>query len=121
MTLAVIGGKTLANDALITLMQKRGYDVDYVPGTEVDRVGFDAAPYDLVFLDPDLSGYSCAEMLQKIRQNAQRTPVLVLISSRDSVQEQISALNHGADICLTKPFAVNELIAYVHALLRRMF
>jgi heavy metal response regulator len=75
-------------------------------------------PYDVVVLDlmlPKLDGY---RVLQRMRGEGVETPVLVL-TARDGVGDKVRGLDLGADDYLTKPFAFEELLARVRALLRR--
>ena len=78
----------------------------------------EAYSYDLILLDvilPDISGF---DLLKTIRKNGIETPVLVL-SSLNDYDNKIEGLNKGADDYLTKPFNRDELIARVHAIVRR--
>jgi two-component system KDP operon response regulator KdpE len=74
-------------------------------------------PPDLVVLDLALPGISGLEVCRVLHESL-RAPILVL-SVRDAEADKISALNLGADDYLTKPFSSGELIARLHALLRR--
>src|SRR3954447_14002122 len=74
--------------------------------------------YDLILLDlnlPDMSGY---DVLRQLRQAQVRTPVLIL-SGLDGIANKVQALGYGADDYLTKPFHKDELIARMHAIVRR--
>lgn len=75
-------------------------------------------PYDLILLDimlPDKDGIA---ICKELRGNKINTPVLML-TARNAVHDRIAGLNVGADDYLSKPFALDELVARVHALLRR--
>ena len=75
-------------------------------------------PYDVIVLDlmlPKMSGWS---VLDALRQSGSRTPILIL-TARDAVADRVRGLNQGADDYLTKPFALEELVARLHALVRR--
>ncbi|MGA7617175.1 MAG: response regulator transcription factor [Thermoanaerobaculia bacterium] len=75
-------------------------------------------PYDLLVLDvglPDITGF---EICQRLRTEGSRVLVLML-TARDAVADRVIGLNAGADDYLTKPFAFDELLARVRALLRR--
>ena len=75
-------------------------------------------PYDIVILDLMLPRLSGNEVLQRIRRSNSCVPVLVL-TSRDSVDDKVLLFDSGADDYLTKPFAFAELLVRVKALLRR--
>ena len=79
---------------------------------------FRAFDYDLIILDLMLPGLDGTEILRRIRQGDQNTPVLVL-TARDATAEKVENFEAGADDYLTKPFAFAELLVRVKALLRR--
>lgn len=74
--------------------------------------------YDLVVLDVMLPGMNGFEVCAQLRSDGVHTPVLML-TARDAVQDRVTGLNSGADDYLVKPFAMEELLARVNALLRR--
>ena len=74
--------------------------------------------YDLVLLDlnlPDMSGY---EVLRQLRQGRVNTPVLIL-TGEDDTESKLRGFGGGADDYLTKPFNREELVARIHAIIRR--
>jgi two-component system copper resistance phosphate regulon response regulator CusR len=75
-------------------------------------------PYDLVVLDVMLPRRDGLDVLKALRARGVRTPVLIL-TARDAVADKVAGLDLGADDYLTKPFAFEELLARVRALLRR--
>ncbi|MEL6059460.1 response regulator transcription factor CtrA [Methylobacterium sp. DCY52] len=89
--------------------------------TDLGEEGIDLAKlydYDIVLLDlnlPDMSGY---EVLRSLRVAKVKTPVLVL-SGMSSIEDKVKGLGFGADDYLTKPFHKDELIARIHAIVRR--
>jgi two-component system, cell cycle response regulator CtrA len=74
--------------------------------------------YDIILLDlnlPDMSGF---EVLRSLRISKVRTPILIL-SGLASIEHKVKGLGFGADDYMTKPFHKTELIARVHAIVRR--
>ena len=98
-------------------LEAEGYLVDVVQdGLEGVEKGM--APYDLILLDlllPDQSGH---EVCQTLRREQVQTPILIL-TAKDGLEDKLSGFDHGADDYLTKPFAFEELLARIKALLRR--
>jgi two-component system response regulator QseB len=82
--------------------------------TALEHGGFDA-----VVLDLGLPGMDGLDVLRRARAAGNLSPVLIL-SARDAVAQRVAGLNAGADDYLTKPFDVEELIARVRALQRRL-
>lgn len=83
--------------------------------------GYDLAideEYDLIILDLMLPGMSGLEICNKLRQNKKQTPILIL-TARGQIEDKVEGLNKGADDYLTKPFAFEELLARIRALVRR--
>ncbi len=74
--------------------------------------------YDLVILDRMLPGMDGLKICQKLRIEKNQTPILIL-TARDKIEDRVDGLNAGADDYLIKPFAFEELLARVRALLRR--
>ena len=99
-------------------LQEEGYAVDLTfDGEEGLELGKDPS-YDLIILDiylPKLDGLAA---LKKLRAHGVRTPVL-LLTVRATIEDKVLGLDSGADDYLTKPFAFQELLARVRALLRR--
>ncbi len=77
-----------------------------------------AQPFDLVILDVMLPGHDGFEILATLRKRGIKTPVL-LLTSRDAVEDRVRGLDTGADDYLVKPFAFPELLARTRVLLRR--
>ena len=77
-----------------------------------------AQPFDLVILDVMLPGHDGFEILSTLRLRGVKTPVL-LLTSRDAIEDRVRGLDSGADDYLVKPFAFPELLARARALLRR--
>ena len=74
--------------------------------------------YDLIILDGMLPGMDGVDVARQLRRDRIRVPILML-TARDAVAERVRGLDAGADDYLTKPFALEELLARVRALARR--
>ncbi|MDR6265458.1 MULTISPECIES: response regulator transcription factor CtrA [Rhodobacterales] len=92
-----------------------------VYATDLGEEGIDLAKlydYDLILLDlnlPDINGH---EVLRQLRVAKIQTPILIL-SGNDDASEKVKGLGFGADDYLTKPFHREELVARIHAIVRR--
>lgn len=75
-------------------------------------------PYDLIILDVMLPGIDGFEFIEKLRNQKNKVPVLML-TARDAIEDRVKGLQLGADDYLVKPFYLAELRARVHALVRR--
>jgi two-component system OmpR family response regulator len=75
-------------------------------------------PYDAIVLDLMLPGLDGLTVCRRVRETRASTPILIL-SARDMVEDRIRGLDAGADDYLVKPFAIQELLARLRALLRR--
>jgi two-component system, OmpR family, KDP operon response regulator KdpE len=116
-TILVVDDEPQIRRALRTSLEAHGYEVRTASnGTEAVEVAAEAAP-DLVFLDlglPDLDG---AQVIERVRAFSD-VPVIV-VSVRDRQIDKVEALDAGADDYVTKPFAMEELLARLRAALRR--
>jgi two-component system OmpR family response regulator len=102
---------------LMQMLEEDGYAVD-VAADGVDGLAKAKVwPYDAVVLDVMLRKLDGFQVLKSLR-TTHRTPVLVL-SARDALYDRVSGLDLGADDYLTKPFAREELLARLRALIRR--
>lgn len=105
-------------DNLTIILKNENYQVD----SEFDGdKGFQKAldnNYDLIILDLMLPGMSGFEILEALRANNIKTPIIVL-SAKNQVEDKVKSLDLGSDDYLTKPFAPSELLARVRSMLRR--
>ena len=94
----------------------------YETGKALDgRTGLDMAlsgGYDLEQLDIMRPGLNGLEVLRRIRKENQRLPV-ILLTARDTTMDKVSGLDSGADDYVTKPFAIEELLARIRTALRK--
>jgi DNA-binding response OmpR family regulator len=99
-------------------LEEESYAVDLCADGPSGLEAAKSATYDVIILDVLLPGLSGLEVLKALRQGKVRTPVLIL-TARGETDQKVKGLDAGADDYLTKPFAIEELLARVRALLRR--
>jgi len=99
-------------------LEEEGYACDTASKGE-DAVWMAAATnYDAITLDVMLPGIDGFETVRRMRNNDVWSPVLML-TARDALEDRVSGLDTGADDYLVKPFALDELLARLRALIRR--
>ena len=118
MRILIIEDEELLGDGIRKVLVQAGYTADWVPDGSVGEHAVRSAKYDVLVLDLNLPGASGFEVLQRLRRQGHRIPVLVL-TARGEVADRIRALDGGADDYVVKPFDVNELCARIRALHRR--
>ena len=99
-------------------LKEEKYAVDVAYDGEKGMALADVNEYDLIVLDIMLPGKDGIYVCRELRRQGHKTPVLML-TARDRVEDKVSGLDVGADDYLTKPFAFEEFLARVRALLRR--
>src|ERR671922_2767531 len=115
--LVVYDEPTIAG-SIAARLRAEGYDVDVAHDgpSAMDRV--EAGDPDLVVLDVMLPGFDGLEVCRRIQ--ARRPLPVLMLTARDSETDMLVGLAVGADDYLTKPFSPRELVARVHAILRRV-
>jgi DNA-binding response OmpR family regulator len=108
----------LAENMARSLRESAGYAVDVAADGQEGLFLVESNAYDAVLLDLMLPKLDGMQLLARIRQAGQRTPVLV-VTARDDKESVVALLNAGADDYLTKPFDLGELLARTKALIRR--
>lgn len=99
-------------------LEKERFVVDVIYHGEEGYEKAHNLSYDSIILDLMLPGCNGLQILKSIRKEGIKTPVLILTAKGD-VESRITGLNYGADDYLVKPFAFGELLARIHALIRR--
>jgi two-component system response regulator QseB len=101
-------------------LQLDGFAVDWVQDGEHAKLALNHAvgEYAVLLLDLGLPRLSGLELLAELRKSGSNIPVLIL-TARDALSDRVAGLNRGADDYLVKPFALEELVARIHALARR--
>ena len=111
------------DDRRLCAVIKRGlleeaYAVDLAYDGEEGEYLAEVNPYDLIILDIMLPNKDGIQVCRELRAKKINTPILML-TAKDTVEDRVKGLDTGADDYLIKPFAFNELLARVRALLRR--
>ncbi len=99
-------------------LKEEHYAVDVCYDGEEARFLAEVNPYDLVILDIMLPKKNGFAVCRELRQNAITTPIIML-TARNQLEDRVRGLQEGADDYLSKPFAFEELLARIQALLRR--
>ncbi len=118
MAILVVDDDAGLRKALRRVLASQGFEVELAAdGDEaLDRVR--ARSFDLVVLDVMMPGGDGLEVCERLRAHGNEIPVLML-TARDAIRDRVAGLEAGADDYLVKPFANEELVARVRALLRR--
>lgn len=113
----VVEDQTNLLRSIVRALNEAGYQAE--PAESLSQASQQmSADIDLVILDLMLPDGSGLNWLQALRETGSRTPVLIL-TARDSIEDRVTGLDMGADDYLVKPFALDELLARIRALLRR--
>ncbi|GAB2836364.1 response regulator transcription factor [Lentzea nigeriaca] len=118
MRIMIADDEAAIRESLERVLQVEGYDTSTVANglAVLDGVGADAP--DLLILDVMMPRLGGVETCRRLRAAGRDLPVLML-TARDQVSDRVAGLDAGADDYLPKPFAIEELLARVRALLRR--
>ncbi|MGI9032305.1 MAG: response regulator transcription factor [Acidimicrobiales bacterium] len=118
MRILVVDDEPAVQASLERILRQAGYQVGSASdGRRALTAVAETAP-DAIVLDVVMPGLDGLEVTRRLRHMGDRTPVL-LLTARDGVSDRVAGLDAGADDYLAKPFAVEELLARLRALLRR--
>lgn len=98
-------------------LRHEGYDIHKAGDGRTGLLMLESERYDLVLLDIMLPGLNGMEVLRRLRRNS-AIPVIML-TARDAVYDKVAGLDSGADDYITKPFAIEELLARIRSALRK--
>lgn len=119
MRLLLIEDDHLLGESMVTSLSRHGYTVDWLKlGNGVEAI-LNTENVMAIILDLTLPDCDGLDLLRKIRKAGHTLPVLIL-TARDDIDDRVKGLDGGADDYLTKPFALEELLARLRVLVRRM-
>ncbi len=118
MHILVVEDEPKVGNALREGLTSEGYEVSLAQSGEEGFFHASTHAFDLIILDVMLPGRDGIEVLQTLRKQGMKTPVL-LLTAKDAIEDRVLGLDAGADDYLVKPFAFAELSARIRALLRR--
>ena len=118
MRILVVDDEPSVRDALDRALRLDGYKVALAPDGRSALEALADDPPDAVVLDVLMPAPDGLEVCRRLRAAGDHTPVL-LLTARDAVPDRVRGLDAGADDYLTKPFALEELLARLRALMRR--
>jgi DNA-binding response OmpR family regulator len=114
----VVDDEPAIREALERALRLAGFAVSAVASGKAALAAIAAAPPAAVVLDVVLGDLDGREVTRRLRAGGEEVPICIL-SARDEVADRVAGLRAGADDYLVKPFAPEELVARLHALLRR--
>jgi DNA-binding response OmpR family regulator len=117
-TILVVDDEAPIAEAISYNLKKEGFDVATAADADECLARIEAAPPDLVLLDVMLPSGSGLDICRRLREERAGLPVL-LLTARAAEDDRLSGFGAGADDYVVKPFSMRELMARVHALLRR--
>jgi two-component system response regulator MprA len=118
MRILVVDDEPSVREAVERALKLDGHEVQLAENGERALHAVREAPPDALVLDVLMPRVDGIQVCKRIRGAGDRTPILML-TARDSIGDRVSGLDAGADDYLVKPFALDELLARVRALLRR--
>jgi two-component system, OmpR family, response regulator MprA len=116
----VVDDERAVRESLRRALELEGYEIELAEGGSeaLATLGRDEPQPDAVILDLLMPGVDGLEVCRRLRATGNHVPVLML-TARDEVENRVAGLDAGADDYVTKPFALEELLARIRALLRR--
>jgi two-component system response regulator MprA len=119
MKIMVVDDERAVRDSLRRALELQGYDVELASnGAEALELLAENGQVDAIVLDILMPGIDGLEVCRQLRRRGNTIPVLML-TARDAVGDRVEGLDAGADDYVLKPFALEELLARIRALLRR--
>jgi DNA-binding response OmpR family regulator len=118
MKLLVVEDDATLGEAVVMALRRAGFTVDWARDGLQAETALAGFAYDGLLLDLGLPRRDGLDVLRELRRRGATLPVMIL-TARDAVEDRVRGLDAGADDYLLKPFALDELLARMRALLRR--
>jgi two-component system response regulator QseB len=119
MRLLLIEDDVLLGQSMVTALSRQGYTIDWLERGSGVVSALKTEEFTAVILDlmlPDIDGL---DVLKSIRRAGYAIPIMIL-TARDEIQDRVKGLDGGADDYLVKPFALEELLARLRVMIRRL-
>jgi two-component system response regulator MprA len=118
MRILVVDDEPAVRESLERALRLEGYDVALAANGSEALTAVGEVPPDALVLDLMMPRIDGLEVCRRLRARGDRTPILV-VTARDAVSDRVAGLDAGADDYVVKPFALEELLARLRALMRR--
>jgi two-component system OmpR family response regulator/two-component system response regulator QseB len=118
MRILIVEDNSLVGTGLFSALRTAGFDVAWVKDGESALASLAQETFLAIVLDLGLPGISGMDVLQTVRADGNKVPILIL-TARDSTQDKVNGFNAGADDFLNKTTDIEELVARLRALIRR--
>jgi two-component system, OmpR family, response regulator MprA len=118
MRILVVDDEPAVRESLERALRLENYDVALAANGSEALAAVEERPPDAIVLDLMMPRIDGLEACRRLRAQGNRTPILV-VTARDAVSDRVAGLDAGADDYVVKPFALDELLARLRALLRR--
>ncbi len=118
-TVLIVEDELAIAENMLLALETQGISADISRDAASGLRRLEREPYDLVLLDVGLPGMDGYEMLQRMREHMRLSTPVLMLTARTALEDKLQGFSSGADDYLTKPFALEELLMRVKALIRR--
>ncbi|MEQ4619410.1 MAG: response regulator transcription factor [Corticimicrobacter sp.] len=118
-TVLIVEDDSAIAENLLLALESHDFTADIAHTARAAMQQLDHTAYDAVILDVGLPGMDGYRMLQQMRTTMQWTTPVLMLTARATLEDKLTGFSLGADDYLTKPFALDEVIARVKAIIRR--
>jgi two-component system, OmpR family, response regulator QseB len=119
MRVLVVEDDEMIAQGLQTALRRAGFAVDWMRNGRNAAAALQTSVFDVVLLDLGLPDRDGIDVLRELRRRGDATPVIIL-TARDEIQHRVAGLDAGADDYIVKPFDLDEMLARMRSVLRRV-